>query len=110
MQPLLLLKLMMDRLRPDEATPPGAAVMGFTRGNLALHLDWLEGEMAGMEWFAGDAFSAADIMMSFPMEVAVARGGLTDARPALWNWLARIHARPAYHRALDKGGPYIFAQ
>ena len=108
MQPLLLLKLMIDRLAPDEATPAGAAVMGFVRGNLALHLDWLEGEMAGAEWFAGDAFSGADVMMSFPLEAASVRCGLDGSRPALWSFLQRIHARPAWRRAVERGGEYSF--
>jgi len=58
-------------------------------------------------WFAGDTFTAADVQMSFPLEAAAARGGL-NARdhPALSDWLQRVHARPAYQRALKVGGPY----
>ncbi|HEX8223568.1 MAG TPA: glutathione S-transferase [Allosphingosinicella sp.] len=73
------------------------------------HLDWLETELAGRPWFAGDAFSAADIMMSFPLEAARHRAGLDDGRPNLVDWLERIHARPAYGAALKKGGPYAYA-
>lgn len=73
------------------------------------HLDWLESELATREWFAGDAFTAADIMMSFPLEAARQRAGLDSARPHLMDWLHRIHARPAYRAALQRGGPYAFA-
>ncbi len=49
------------------------------------------------EWFAGDLFTAADIMMSFPVEAAAARAGAGD-KPHIRAWLDRIHARPAYQR------------
>ena len=76
---------------------------------VAGHLDWLEGELAERDWFAGDAFTAADIMMSFPLEAARGRAGLGPERPNLIDWLERIHARPAYAAALQKGGPYAYA-
>lgn len=75
----------------------------------ATHLDWLETEIAGRPWFAGGDFTAADVMMSFPLEVARRRAGLGPERPQLIDWLERIHARPAYARALAAGGPYDFA-
>ena len=75
----------------------------------ADHLHWLESELAARDWFAGDAFSAADVMMSFPLEAARSRAGLDDRFPNLLAWLARIHARPAYPRALAAGGPYAYA-
>lgn len=73
------------------------------------HLDWLESELEGRDWFAGDAFTAADVMMSFPLEAARYRAGLDESRPNLIDWLERIHARPAYGAALKKGGPYAYA-
>jgi glutathione S-transferase len=73
------------------------------------HLDWLESELADRDWFAGDAFSAADVMMSFPLEASRSRGGLDETRPNLIDWLERIHARPAYGEALAKGGLYAYA-
>ncbi len=73
------------------------------------HLDWLESELSARPWFAGDAFTAADIMMSFPLEVARQRAGLDASYPGLIDWLERIHARPAYAEALRKGGSYAYA-
>ncbi|MNR63272.1 hypothetical protein D3C85_1855220 [compost metagenome] len=76
---------------------------------LQRHLDYLEGELGKSSWFAGEHFSAADIQMSFPLEVATSRGGLDASRPRLKAFLERIHARPAYRRALEKGGEYAYA-
>ncbi|QXQ06445.1 glutathione S-transferase [Sphingosinicellaceae bacterium] len=76
---------------------------------LGVHLDWLEGELATRPWFAGDDFTAADVMMSFPLEASRQRGGLDGSRPKLMAWLATVHARPGYVKALAAGGPYAFA-
>lgn len=76
---------------------------------LGAHFDWLESELAARDWFAGDEFSAADVMMSFPLEVSRGRAGLGPGHPHLADWLERIHARPAYSEALKKGGPYAYA-
>jgi len=74
------------------------------------HLDYIESELAQRPWFAGDEISAADVMMSFPLEAARARGGLDNGqRPATIAWLAKVHARPAYQTALGRGGPYAYA-
>ncbi len=62
----------------------------------------------GTGWFAGERFTAADIQMSFPVEAAAVRGGL-DSHPQLAGFLQRIHARPAYQRALAQGGPFALA-
>jgi glutathione S-transferase len=79
---------------------------GFLDRQIASILDFLESELGKSEWFAGNEFSAADIQMSFPLEAASMRAGLDRSRPKLWDFLQRIHARPAYKRALEKGGPY----
>jgi len=77
--------------------------------NLKRQLDFMEAELGKSEWFAGNEFSAADIQMSFPVEAAAQRAGLDSSRPRLMAYLKRIHARPAYKKALDRGGPYSFA-
>jgi glutathione S-transferase len=74
-----------------------------------VHLDYVEGALAERPWFAGDDFTAADVMMSFPLEAAVARADALEGRPHLAAWLAKIHARPAYRTALSVGGPYAYA-
>jgi glutathione S-transferase len=73
------------------------------------HLNYLEQELADRDWFVGEDITAADIMMSFPLEAARGRAGLGPSRPRLIAWLARIHARPAYQQALERGGPYAYA-
>jgi len=78
----------------------------FIAPQLRLHLDFMEQSLADNGWFAGGDFTAVDVQMSFPVEVAAARGVLNESRPHLWHWLAKIHARPAYQRALAIGGRY----
>jgi glutathione S-transferase len=83
----------------------------FIEPQLATHLGYMETEIGKTPWFAGPDFTAADVQMSFPLEAASARAGLTaTTRPHLHDWLKRIHARPAYQRALVKGGPYDYAK
>ncbi|MBO9711961.1 glutathione S-transferase [Sphingomonas sp.] len=87
----------------------GKAAQKRFRPMVDVHLDYVEGELAQRPWFAGDEISAADVMMSFPLEAAVARAGATEGRPHIARWLETIHARPAYQAALAKGGPYAYA-
>ncbi|MGO9005916.1 MAG: glutathione S-transferase [Beijerinckiaceae bacterium] len=110
--PPLLLKLVFDRLpqgtpalmRPIVGMLSGRVKSRFILPQLALHLDYMEGELEKSEWFAGRSFSGADIQMSFPLEAAAGRAGLDAKRPKLMDFLARIQARPAYRRAREKGG------
>lgn len=78
----------------------------FVQPNIDRQLAFLEAELAQRPWFAGKAFSAADVQMSFPVEAAAARGGSIEKYPKLREFLDRIHARPAYRQALERGGPY----
>lgn len=116
--PPLLLKLVFQRVattpvpffvKPVVRGVAGKVQNGFVDPQIALHLDYMEAELGKAPWFGGDTFSAADIQMSFPLEAAAARGGLDAGRPRLWDFLERIHARPAYRRALTKGGEYGLA-
>ena len=113
--PFLLLQLVFDKVRtaalPFFLKPVAKGIADqvsktFIAPNLQRQLDYMETELKQRPWFAGDEFTAADVQMSFPIEAAAARGGLGDRHPALSAWLARIHARPAYRRALEVGGPY----
>lgn len=82
------------------------ALRSFVDPQMARHLDFMEGELGKSLWFAGDELTAADVQMSFPLEAAASRGGLDASRPKLAAFLDRIHARPAYARALERGGEY----
>jgi glutathione S-transferase len=113
--PPLLLKLVFDRIEdgpvPFFIRPIARAISrkvksAFIAPQITTHLDFMEAELGKRTWFVGEEFSAADIQMSFPLEAAVARGGLDASRPKLMAFLERIHARPAYVRALEVGGTY----
>ena len=86
----------------------GKAQSGFVDPQVKLHVDYWDAELGKSGWFAGPDFTAADIMMSFPLEAGAARGG-AGSRPNVKGFLERIHARPAYRRALERGGPYDYA-
>ncbi len=113
--PPLLLKLVFDRVevapmpffvKPIARAIAGKAKSSFIEPQIKLHLDYLESELGKSTWFAGEEMTAADVQMSFPLEAADARGGMAAGRPKLVAFLQRIHARPAYQRALATGGPY----
>ena len=77
----------------------------FLTPNITRNLDLMEQTLAESDWFAGSEMSGADIMMSFPVEAAAARAGV-DSYPNINAYIEKIHARPAYQRAIEKGGPY----
>ena len=113
--PPLLLKLVFDKIentpmpffvKPIAKAISGKAKSGFITPQITTHLDFMEAELGKSLWFAGDTFTGADIQMSFPVEAAQSRGGLNASRPKLMAYLERIHARPAYQRALERGGPF----
>jgi glutathione S-transferase len=111
--PFLLLKLVFDKVR---AAPVPFFIKPIVKGladkvtgsfiapNLERQTAYIEAELRSRPWFAGDEFSAADIQMSYPLEATAARTKLAGG--AITDWLARIHARPAYQRALAAGGDY----
>ncbi len=112
--PPLLLKLVALRIahapmpffaRPIARKIAATLQSGFVDPQIDLHLGHVDGTLARSGWFVGDGFSAADIQMSFPLEAATARGG-GSRYPAIARFLDTIHARPAYQRALERGGRY----
>ena len=112
--PPLVMTLVFSRLRnapmPFFAKPiarsiADKALNGFVRPQVKLHMDWMERELGQSPWFAGERFTAADIQMSFPIQAAAARGGDMTAYPRLQAYLTRIEQRPAYQRAVERGGP-----
>jgi len=104
LMPSLLLRLVIDRMGPF-----GWVAKRTVTRMAMVHIDYVEAELSRRPWFAGAEFSAADIMMSFPLEAARGRLKLDGRRPTITEWLDRIHARPAYRRALKEGGPYAYA-
>lgn len=114
--PPLLLKLVFARLpggapwplRPLVRAIAGKVQSAYIDPQLRLHLDHWERALGESAWFAGDAFSAADVQMSFPIEAASARGGFGD-RPRLRGFLERIQGRAAYQAAIERGGAYTVA-
>jgi len=113
--PPLLLKLVLDRMatappwpiRPIVAAVVRRAEDQVSTPRLAENLDLMEAELNRSTWFAGDVFSAADIQMSYPIEASVRRAGLDQSRPKLMAYLKRIRERPAYQRAVGRGGAAV---
>jgi glutathione S-transferase len=115
----LLMKLVFDRIEngpmPFFAKPIARTIARKVKDtlvnpNINNQLAYLESELATRDWFAGSEFTAADIQMSFPLEAAASRAGLGAQYPRLTSYLQRIHARPAYARALERGGKYDYAR
>ena len=104
LMPPLLLSLVVGKMGPF-----GWPARGFVTRFAMTHIDYVESELSQRPWFAGADFTAADIMMSFPLEAARQRFKLDGRRPTITEWLDRVHARPAYLTALEKGGPYSYA-
>ncbi|GAA3548257.1 glutathione S-transferase [Zobellella aerophila] len=80
----------------------------FLDNQLHSHLGFVADHLACHEWFAGDSFSAADIQMSFPLEVAMTRANAADSYPRLKAYVDNLQVRPAYQKALAAGGPYRY--
>ena len=100
--PLLVMKLVLDNFGLGDSN----ASTQFVAPQIKLHFDYLESELSKNTWFVGEEFTAADIQMSFPVEAVEAQAGLDASRPKLKAFLERIHTRPAYQRALERGGKY----
>lgn len=116
--PLFVMKLVFSEIprrpmpffvRPIARALCGQVIKTWLQPQIRNHLAFLEAHLQKQKWFAGDTFSAADIQMSFPVEAAAVRDHVAEKYPALQDFLERIHARPAYQRALEKGGPYSLA-
>jgi glutathione S-transferase len=113
--PILLLKVVFDQieaarvpffLRPLTRGIGGHVKRSLVQPQLDRHLDFLEAELGDSTWFAGEELTGADVMMSFPLQAAVARAGLDGSRPRLLAYVRRIEQRPAFLRSIERGGPY----
>ena len=100
--PLLVMKLIFDNFGLGDSS----ASREFIAPQIKLHFDYIESELGKSTWFVGEEFTAADVQMSFPLEAVEAQVGLDASRPKLVGFLECIHARPAYQRALARGGAY----
>ncbi|ULQ46892.1 glutathione S-transferase [Flagellatimonas centrodinii] len=112
LMPLLVMKLIFGSIPPKTPAlirPIAKAIVGtvgkqFLDPNLGTHLGFIENTLQGRQWFAGDQLSGADILMSFPLEAAGTRAG--GSYPAIRAYVERLQSRPAYRKALERGGPY----
>ena len=100
--PLFVMKLVLDNFGLGDSS----ASSQFVAPQIKLHVDYLESELAKNPWFVGEEFTAADVQMSFPVEAIAAQTGIEANYPKLKDFLQRIHTRPAYGRALERGGKY----
>jgi len=115
LMPYLLLKLVTRRLkqaklpffvRPIAKQIAGKLAGDFVDPNLRRHVAFLGAHLEKHRWFAGDELTAADIQMSYPIEAVVARATDIEQSPKLADFVKRCHERPAFQRALARGGPY----
>lgn len=115
LMPPLLVRLVIGRVRaaplPFFIKPIAKAIANkvdgtFTDPEIEQHVKFIEGELSSHDWFAGDEFSAADVQMSFPLQGLVARMPPEQRTPGIAAFLERVEARPAYERAMKRGGPF----
>ena len=113
--PPLLMKLVFDKIEkspmPFFVKPIAKGIaakvkQSFIAPRIAENLDYMEAELSKAMWFAGPEMTGADIQVSFVLEACAARGGLNETRPRLMAFLQRIHALPAYKKAIERGGEY----
>ncbi len=116
--PPLVLTLMLGRMEtapmPFFAKPIAKKLTGAVRSGYLDHTTkalfaHLEAELAKSAFLAGETLTGADIMMSFPAEAGLQRSPAAQGAPRLKAYVDRLHARPAFKRALERGGPYAFA-
>ncbi|MGV6850924.1 MAG: glutathione S-transferase [bacterium] len=116
--PYLLLRLVFNRIsekkvpffvKPIVNKIVSTVMDGFVTPNIDRSMDFINSHLEQNEWFAGTQLSGADIQMSFPLESAVARNVIKPEHQAIKKYVDKIHARPAYQKALEQGGEYEFA-
>ncbi|MEH2174214.1 glutathione S-transferase family protein [Nostoc sp.] len=100
--PPLVMRLILNNFGAGDSS----VVSGFVAPQIKLHFDYIEDELRKNTWFVGNEFTAADIQMSFPLEVVATLPEEVENRPKLKEFVERIHGRPAYKRALERGGKY----
>lgn len=115
LMPLMVMELVFLRIpkspmpffvRPVAKAMSGKVRSSFLEPQIVNHLSVIERWLQGRDWFAGDHISGADIQMSFPLEAAAVRVDARQHYPNIAAYLDRVHAREAWLRALEKGGPH----
>jgi len=115
--PPLLVRFIFDKLEsspmPFFAKPIAKAICDkvrklFIGPQIGLHRDYIEAELAKNPWFVGDHLTGADIQMSYPLEALALPDKQHKNYPKISAWLKKVHERPAYQRALEKGGEFKF--
>ena len=115
--PLMILTLILAKMetapmpffaRPIAKKLASKARDAYSGPNVIRNLQYLEDTLQKSTWFCGDEMTGADIMMSFPIEAAAQRVDMGSKYPALDAFKRKVRALPAYRRAIDKGGPYIY--
>ncbi|MEP1896456.1 MAG: glutathione S-transferase [Alloalcanivorax venustensis] len=113
LMPLMVMKLIFSRVpkapmpffaKPIAKKISGGLVGGFVQPRIEEQLRLVESHLASHTWFAGEALTAADVQMSFPLQAAGARANL-DALPHIRDFIQRVEARPAYQRGIERTGP-----
>ncbi|MEH2082969.1 MAG: glutathione S-transferase [Nostoc sp.] len=100
--PPLVMRVVLNNFGAGDSS----VVSGFVAPQIKLHFDYIEGELHKNTWFAGNEFTVADIQMSFPLEIAATFPQEVENRPKLKEFVERIHQRPTYELALERGGKY----
>jgi glutathione S-transferase len=106
---LVLANGRLDGLHGTRLGEAGAPLHPRIESEIANHMSYVEGALAGRDYLLGSEPTGADVQMSFIPEVLKAFGKL-DAYPNMAAWIERIHARPAWKAGLDKGGPYALGR
>jgi glutathione S-transferase len=93
-------------LRPVAKVITGKVKQTYLEPQISQQLGYMEAELEKNTWFVSDEFTAADIQLSFPLEAAASQSNLDAGYPQLKAFLKSIHARPAYQKAIKRGGNY----
>ena len=99
---------LLARLYLGRVGEPAGALLARVNGMLGDELDFVEAELGRSEHLAGAEFSAADVQMTFGLEFAAFLGHVVERHARVRRYIGRMQARPAYRRAIEKAGPYVF--
>jgi len=81
------------------------AFHAYVKSQVDLHMGYIAGLLEGRTFLVGDDLTAADIQLTFTLQMT-RRSKLLDAYPDLLAYVARMEARPAFQRSVERGGPF----